>query len=86
MARAMYIERGKEDEHAHKLKTRLQKLGPHFVAGICWWCDGTGRRRFEPCGVCGKGRVYGTSLGLLINNEPASESVVNQVLVAADSE
>lgn len=80
----MFVTYGTEQEHAKKLKTGLAKLGPSFLAEICWWCDGTTMRKFEHCSVCGKGRQYGSALGLLIHNEPAPESVVNQVLVAAD--
>lgn len=80
----MHITYGTESIHAAKLKAGLAKLGPSFVATICYWCDGTGHRKYECCDVCGRGRPYGTSLGLLINNTPAPESVVNQVLVAAE--
>lgn len=41
-------------------------------------------RKFEHCRVCGEGRIYGAALGLLMGTKPAPESVVNQVLVAAD--
>lgn len=81
----MHVTWGQFDQHAEKLKVGLAKLGPEFVAKICWWCDGTTQRKFQNCDVCGKGKVYGCSLGLLIGNEPAPESVVNQVLAAAGS-
>ena len=81
----MRVTWGTEDVHAKRLKAGLAALGPEFVAQICWWCDGTTKRKFEPCNVCGKGRFYGAALGLLIGNEPAPESVVNQVLVASET-
>lgn len=80
----MHVTWDEEDAHAAKLKAGLIVLGPSFVAQVCWWCDGTTRRKFEGCSVCGEGRVYGAALGLLIGNKPAPESVVNQVLVASD--
>ena len=80
----MHVTYGEGDKHAERLKQGLAVLGPNFVAKLCWWCDGTTMRKFEPCNVCGKGRVYWAGLGLLIGNEPAPESVVNQVLVAAE--
>jgi len=79
-----FITYGEEEAHAAKLRVGLAKLGPNFVAEVCWWCNGTGRHNYEHCDVCGKSKFYGTALGLLINNEPAPESVVNQVIVAAD--
>lgn len=79
----MYVTSGSEDKHAERLRRGLIKLGPDFVATLCWWCRGRTQRHFKPCDVCGKGRHYGSSLGLLINSEPAPESVVAQVLVAA---
>jgi hypothetical protein len=79
-----FITYGEEETHAAKLRAGLAKLSPQFVAEVCWWCDGTGRHKFEHCTVCGADKMYGTALGLLINNRPAPESVVNQVLVAAD--
>ena len=80
----MHVTYGTEVEHQAKLKLGLQKLGKSFVAQLCWKCDGLTKAPFEPCSICGKGRYYGSSLGLLIGNEPAPESVVNQVLVAAE--
>lgn len=84
----MHVIWGKFDEHAQKLKTGLKVLGPNFCADICYWCDGRTIRQFEHCSVCGKGRFYGTALGLIVWNGPhsvpASESVVNQVLVASE--
>ena len=80
----MRVPYGDGDKHAAKLKKGLEHLGVGFVAQLCYWCEGTTTRKFESCHVCGRGRVYGTSLGLLINNQPAPESVVNQVLVAAE--
>ena len=79
----MHIPYGEGEAHAERLKRGLSALGPDFVASLCWWCDGTTVRKFEPCNVCGRGRLYGSALGLLIGNEPAPESVVNQVLIAA---
>lgn len=79
----MHVPYGQGQVHADALRLGLSKLGPDFVAKICWWCDGTTVRKFEHCDVCGKGRFYGGALGLLIGNQPAPESVVNQVLVAA---
>lgn len=69
------------DKHAERLKRGLLRLGPGFLASLCWWCHGTASHKFEHCTVCGK--HYGSALGLLVNNEPAPSSVVNQVLVAA---
>jgi hypothetical protein len=43
-------------------------------------------RNFEHCDVCCKGKFYGSALGLLIGNMPAPDSVVNQVLVAAEKQ
>lgn len=80
-----HITYGDGPKHAEKLKRGLAALGPGFLAFLCWWCDGTGTRQFECCNVCGKGKQYGCSLGLLTgDSKPASESVVNQVLVAAE--
>lgn len=84
-----HITYGDGPKHAERLKRGLAALGPNFLAFLCWWCDGTGNHKFECCNVCGKGKQYGASLGLLTgHNMPAPESVVNQVLVAAgpDSE
>lgn len=80
----MHITYGTETVHAEKLKRGLERLGDSFVARICYWCNGTGHHKFEYCSVCGKDKPYGTALGLLIGNTPASESVVNQVLVAGE--
>lgn len=80
-----HIAYGDGTKHALQLKGGLEALGPNFLAFLCWWCNGTGTHKFECCHVCGKGKQYGGSLGLLQgNNMPASESVVNQVLVAAE--
>jgi rubrerythrin len=81
----MHITYGTEKEHATKLKRGLKKLGNNFVAEICYWCEGTGRHDFEQCHVCGRDKQYGTSLGLLCGLKPASDSVVNQVLIAGES-
>lgn len=81
----MHVTYGTEKDHAAKLKAGLVALGPGFLAEICYWCDGTTTRCFECCDVCGRGKPYGTSLGLLMGNKPAPESVVNQALVAADA-
>lgn len=78
----MHVPYGKGNEHKVQLERGLKILGPKFLASLCWWCDGTTTRKFERCTVCGK-YGYGTELGLLIGNEPAPQSVVNQVLVAA---
>lgn len=69
--------------HAARLKRGLLKLGPDFLARLCWRCHGTATRDFSPCDICGKGTWNG--LGLLTGNEPSPASVVNQVLVAADN-
>lgn len=82
----IHIPYGEGDTHAAKLKRGLAILGPTYAAQLCWWCNGTTSRKFEHCTVCSKGRGYGFALGLLIGNEPAPDSVVNQVLVAADRE
>jgi hypothetical protein len=76
---------GEAKQHADKLKRGLKRLGSAYVAEICFWCDGKGTRKFEHCHVCGAGKFYGTALGLLINNKPAPDSVVNQVLLAAEA-
>jgi hypothetical protein len=83
MRTKMPIEWGKEHEYQGDLKRGLDVLGPDFVARICFWCDGMTKKDFAPCDVCGKGRIYFCSTGLLIGNEPAPDSVVNQVLEAA---
>lgn len=81
----MHVTYGEHAEHAEKLKRGLKVLGPDFAAFLCWWCEGTTMRKFECCNVCGKGVQYGCSLGLLTgDSQPAAESVVNQVLVAAE--
>lgn len=83
----MHVTHGTTDLHAQKLKRGLAALGPDFCAFLCWWCKGTTMHGFEHCDVCGKGKFYGTALGLLTgNNEPAGASVVNQVLVVAERE
>lgn len=71
-------------QHADDLHAGLKALGPDFIAKICYWCNGTGTRGFEQCSECGRGKPYGTSLGLLQGLAPAPDSVVNQVLVAAE--
>ncbi len=81
----MFVTYGEGNKHAERLKRGLAILGPPFVAKLCWWCHGTTTHQFESCDVCGKDRAYGTALGLLIGNTPAPESVVNQVLVAAEA-
>jgi len=81
----MFVDLDKRTQHAAQLKRGLERLGPNFVATICYWCDGTTTHNFEHCHVCGAGKFYGTSLGLLINNKPAPDSVVNQVLVAGEA-
>jgi hypothetical protein len=81
----MHITYGKEIFHAMQLKRGLEKLGPNFVATLCYWCEGTGHHKFEHCTVCGRGKQYGCALGLLIENTPAPESVVNQVLIAGEN-
>lgn len=81
----MHVTLGNETKHADLLRKGLKILGPGFAAEICWWCNGTTMRNFEHCDVCGKGKPYGSALGLLVGgSQPASESVVNQVLVAAE--
>lgn len=82
----MHVTYGTTDLHAQKLKRGLAALGPDFCAILCWWCEGTTMRKHEHCTVCGEGKFYGSALGLLTpgNSKPASESVVNQVLVAAE--
>lgn len=83
----MYVTFGEEGKHAEKLKRGLAVLGPEFYAYLCWWCEGTTRRKFEGCDICGKGKPYGCALGLLMGDSvPAPTSVVNQVLVAAEKE
>lgn len=79
----MHVEWGKEDEHAGDLKRGLDVLGPEFVARICFWCEGRTTRKFSSCDVCGRGLIYGCSVGLLVGDKPAPESVVQQVLEAA---
>lgn len=87
-----YIEYDKIKEHADKLKWGLSVLGPNFTAILCWWCNGTTYRNYRMCEVCGRDRVHGGALGLLYKpigngrSMPAPESVVNQVLVAAERE
>lgn len=69
--------------HQAALHRGLEVLGPDFVAQICWWCKGTTNHNYWGCEVCGP-PGKGSPLGLLVNNEPAPYSVVNQVLVAAE--
>lgn len=78
----MHVTYGHEEAHAELLRTGLTRLGPNFLAEICYWCKGTTHHAFEHCSVCGDRKPYGTALGLLVNGKPAPESVVNQVLVA----
>lgn len=66
-----------------KLIAGLAVLGSAFSAKLCWWCDGLTYRNYDHCDICGKDG-YGTAKGLLIENDPAPASVVNQVLVAAE--
>jgi hypothetical protein len=80
----MFVPYGEGKAHQAKLRRGLKALGPDFVAHLCWWCDGLTTRDFGHCDVCGKGRFYGSALGVLIGNTPAPESVVNQILVAAE--
>lgn len=76
------------ERHAKQLKLGLTALGPEFLASLCYWCEGEtskgGWSDYGHCQVCGRGKPYGTTLGLLQGAQPAPESVVNQVLVAAD--
>lgn len=81
--RTHFIVYGRENEHKAQLEAGLKALGPKFLAQLCWWCDGTTRHKYESCNVCGK-HGYCLGLGLLVGNEPAPHSVVNQVLVAAE--
>lgn len=72
-------------QHADKLKVGLILLGPEFVARLCYWCEVTTLHYPDGyCDVCGRNKPYGTALGLLVGDKPASDSVVNQVLVAAE--
>lgn len=72
--------------HVAALRRGLARLGPTYLAKICYWCDGyTGIYSEGHCHVCGDGKPYGTALGLLIDGKPAPESVVNQVLIAGES-
>lgn len=87
----MHVPYGEGAAHAEKLKRGLQALGPWFLARLCWWCHGTTMPARSTgdygghCNVCGKDHPYGTALGLLTgDSQPAPESVVNQVLVAAE--
>lgn len=79
----VYVQHGEEDAWVAKLSAGLVALGAEFLAQFCWWCHGTTRRDYEHCQVCGK-YGYGTAQGLLVGNEPAPASVINQVLVAAE--
>lgn len=81
----MHVPYDKRDEHAKLLRAGLTALGPNFLASICYWCEGDTMRNHEHCDVCGRDKPYGTALGLLMGNRPAPESVVNQVLVAAEA-
>jgi hypothetical protein len=80
-----FIPHGQERQHAAALKKGLAKLGPDFSAELCYWCEGTGLKKWSSCNICERGRPYGTALGLLYKggSRPAPESVVNQVLEAA---
>jgi hypothetical protein len=81
----MFVSWNEREAHAEALKRGLARLGPDFAAQLCWWCEGTTSHRFEHCSVCGYGKFCGTALGLLQgDSKPAPESVVNQVLVAAE--
>lgn len=82
--RMMIIPWGKGEEHAGKLRAGLVAMGPSYLASLCYWCEGTGIRNHEHCDVCGRGKPYGTALGLLMDRVPAPDSVVNQVLIAAE--
>lgn len=81
----MHVAYGEGKEHAARLARGLARLGPDFLAKLCYWCDGTGTRKFEGCDVCMDKKLgYGSALGLLIGNTAAGQSVVNQVLVAGE--
>lgn len=82
----MHVPYGEGPAHAERLKRGLARLGPEFAASLCWWCEGTTVRKFEHCDICwDKHLGYGSALGMLIGKAPAGQSVVNQVLVAADA-
>lgn len=81
----MHIAWDHQQEHAAKLQRGLALLGANFCAQICYWCKGETALIGEGhCHVCGNGKPYGTALGLLVNGQPAPESVVNQVVIAGD--
>lgn len=80
----MLIPFDRREEYAKTLKAGLRALGPEFTAIVCWWCDGTGVRNFEHCGVCGRGVHYACNNGLLWpGSVPAPDSVAHQVINAA---
>lgn len=81
----MHVHYDESVAHAERLVRGLAVLGPNFLAKLCWWCNGTTRHNFECCDVCAHERTYGMGLGLLLCGKPAPESVVNQVLMAAES-
>lgn len=77
----MFIPHDEVEAYTARLDRGLKALGSNFLASLCWWCKGTTRHNFEHCDICGK-HGYGSATGLLVCNEPAPASVVNQVLVA----
>jgi hypothetical protein len=79
----MLVDFNKRAEHAMKLAVGLEKLGPNFTAIICWWCNGTTVRNYEPCNICCKSYFSGNGL-LWPSSIPAPDSVAYQVLNAAE--
>lgn len=85
-----YIPFEKQDEYAMKLYKGLNMLKEDFVARLCPICQGKTRYEQTYCdGPNGyfksRGRCdYCGETGLMVGSKPASESVLNQVLLAAE--
>lgn len=80
------------EDHANRLRRGLKRL-PEMVATICDLCEGRGEREQRYTIGCGFGLCHAIGVcdycngsGLLQGNEPAPDSVLNQVLVAGEKE
>jgi hypothetical protein len=89
--RGFFIEFGREKEHAAALKRGLADMHPDFTGRLCPICEGLGNYRQSYTAGCGGGYYRSTGpcdycgkTGLLQGGKPAAESVVIQVLVAAE--
>lgn len=67
-------------EHAARLVRGIRRMHPAFMGRVCELCDGWGSEKHSPwsdaCRWC-------NGTGVLVADQPAPFSVVNQIIVAA---